>query len=146
MLTRTKPATRQEELRRNGRIVQSSSRLTSPAAHIESFTRWNRDTQISRIRLFAATRIEKTDLIYSTSGPHAPRVWFVRHWVSHVAEIQKGLSLANCLIVTWLRSSRDSKWSKKGEPAKGQAWDTDRAISIKFPLPSFVPLVRSVLT
>lgn len=115
--------------------MQSSSRLTSSRDALNP-TRRNRDTQIPRRRFIRrdAHRHEKTNLIYSTSGPpHAPRV-SIRPLLgqSRLAEIQKGLSLANCLIERGrsprLQMIEERRTLRRVRP------ETDWAISIEFSL------------
>lgn len=119
-------------LRRGGRIVQSSSRLTSSRdahwiPHGETATHKSHGDAYPP---WCVSRHEKTtNLIYSTSDLHPPRD-SAHHWVKRVAEIQKGLSPANCLIDAAVALND----RRKEDLRKGRCWDTNRAISIRFPL------------
>jgi len=124
-------------LRRGGRIVQSSSRLTSSRdahwiPHGETATHKSHGDAYLPRRVSA--REDDEFNLFDLEPTRASR--FVHHWVRRVAEIQKGLSLANCLIdVTLCHSSERPK--KEEEFMKGRVWNIDWAISIRFPSLSY---------
>jgi len=119
-------------LRCGGRIVQSSSRLTSSRdahwiPHGETATHKSHGDAYLPRRVSA--REDDEFNLFDLEPTRASR--FVHHWVRCVAEIQKGLSLANCLIDVTL--CHGSERPKRGEFMKGRAWNTDWAISIRLP-------------
>jgi len=106
------------------------------SCRLESYTAEPRHTNPTELAYPRRASPRKDEFNLFDLGPHTCRAYdSVRYWVRRVAEIQRGLSLANCLIDVAVR--RRSEWPKKGEPMKGRLRDTDRAISIGFPISLF---------
>jgi hypothetical protein len=86
--------------------VQSSSRVTSHAA-LNLTTAEPRHANPTELAYPRRASPRKDEFNLFDLGPHTCRAYdSVRYWVSRVAEIQRGLSLANCLIDVAVRRRR----------------------------------------